>query len=38
MLGNELPDELHFRRRDEPPPVAKISFHAPQRNRDEIRT
>src|SRR5208283_2125440 len=38
MLGNELPDELHFRCRDEPPPIAKISFHAWQRSRDEIRT
>src|ERR1017187_2077237 len=38
MFGDQLTDKFHFRRRDEPPPVAKISFHAWQRSRDKIRT
>src|SRR5208283_3385253 len=38
MFGDQLTDKLHFRRRDEPPPIAKLSFHAWQRSRDEIRT
>ena len=38
MLCDELADELHFRCRDHPAPIAKFSFHALQRSRVEIRT
>ena len=38
MLGDQLTDKFHFRRRDHPASIAKLSFHAPERNRDEIRT
>jgi hypothetical protein len=38
MLGDQLTDKLHFRRGDHPAPVAKLSFHAPERSRDEFRT
>ena len=38
MLCDELADELHFRCRDHPAPIAKFSFHARQRSRVEIRT
>jgi len=38
MFGDQLTDKFHFRRRDYSAPVAKLSFHAPERNRDEIRT
>jgi hypothetical protein len=38
MFGDQLTDKLHFRRGDDSAPVAKLSLHAPERNRDEIRT
>jgi hypothetical protein len=38
MFGDQLTDKFHFRRGDDSAPVAKLSLHAPERNRDEIRT
>jgi hypothetical protein len=38
ILGDQLTDIFHFRRCDHPASIAKFSFHAPERNRDEIRT
>ena len=38
MLGDQLTDKFHFRRRDHPAPIAKFSFHDPERTRDVFRT
>ena len=38
MLGDQLTDKFHFRRGDHPASIAKLSFHAPERSREEFRT
>jgi hypothetical protein len=38
VLRDEAADELYFRGGNHSAPIVKLSFHAPERSRVEIRT